>query len=256
MQDDGAFDWVAGYGRDFGRASEVPRSAGPAAVARVCMVFVVSDVRLFRDGLTGSLDSDCRIRVVGAGTVAEALPQIARLCPDVVLLDVAAPSGLALARPARMAAPRLRIVAFAVAELTDEVIACAEAGISGYVAKDGSVADVIEAVLGAVSGELVCPPRIAASLFERVATLAGERKVCSPLQVLTRREIEIAELVARGLPNKVIARDLRLGVPTIKNHVHNILQKLKLQRRGEIGGLGFAGAWPLTNPMTDRPRPS
>jgi two-component system, NarL family, nitrate/nitrite response regulator NarL len=205
-------------------------------VRSVC-VYVVSDVRLYREGLTGSLAADGRLSIIGSGAAAGALEQISTLRPDVMLLDLAAQDSLCLPRSVMAVAPNLQVVAFAVADVAADVLACAEAGICGYVPKDASIDDVVDAVLRAVSGELVCSPRIAAKLFQRIAALATERSAVPELLALTRRELEIAMLMTRGLPNKEIARELRRGPATIKNHVHNILQKLKLKRRGEIGGL-------------------
>jgi DNA-binding NarL/FixJ family response regulator len=228
------------------RAGAVPERA-PAphggeprlnAGIRPCRVYIVSDVRLYREGLSSSLAAHRDLDMAGNGPVADALHRVAQLAPDVLLLDVAAPRALQLTRPAVAVAPGLRVVAFAVAEIAADVLACAEAGICGYVAKDGSVEDVVAAVLRARSGELVCSPRIAASLFERVGALSTRTRPQPALDGLTCREIEIARLVARGLSNKAIARDLRLSVATIKNHVHNVLQKLQLERRGDILGRG------------------
>jgi DNA-binding NarL/FixJ family response regulator len=205
----------------------LPRAAGRP---RVC---VVSDVRLFREGLFASLSGQTGIDVVGTGCAAEAHDLVLVLRPDALLLDLAARDSLALPRSLVALLPSLRVVAFAVTEAETDVLACAEAGISGYVAQDGSVEDLVGTVLHAVDGELVCPPRIAALLFQRVAALSVQAP-SGPSEPLTPREREIAGLVARGLPNKAIARELRLAPATIKNHVHNILQKLSLQRRGEI----------------------
>jgi len=107
---------------------------------------------------------------------------------------------------------------------------------------DGSAEDLITAILRTVGGEVICSPRVAAALFARVAALAGRGGGASA-EPLTPREQEIADLVACGLPNKTIARELSLAPATIKNHVHNILQKLGLQRRGEI-----IAAWPRRSP--------
>jgi DNA-binding NarL/FixJ family response regulator len=202
----------------------------------VARIYVVSDVRLYREGLTDCLRQR-EVEVVGAGSCRDALDQIVVLRPEVLLLDLAASDGLALPRCARMLLPKLRIVAIAVAEVEANVLACAEAGISGYVPQDGSVEDLIAAVMRAINGELICPPRIAAALFSRLATLSSGPGSSVPSELLTRREREIALLVVRGLPNKEIARHLCLGPATIKNHVHNILQKLNLHRRGEIARL-------------------
>lgn len=176
--------------------------------------------------------------IVGACGLDEARVEIPVRRPDVLLLDVVTRGSLDLPRGLRAVLPTLKTVAFAVAEAEADVIACAEAGVCGYVAQDGSAEDLAAAILRAVGGELICSPRIAAVLFERVAALVDNsfRGSCEPL---TRREREIAALVARGLPNKSIARELSLAPATIKNHVHNILQKLSLQSRSEL-----AAFWP------------
>jgi two-component system nitrate/nitrite response regulator NarL len=177
---------------------------------------------------------DGGLDVVGHGSCADALEEIGRLTPAALLLDMAGHDSLAVPRRFHAILPALRIVAVAVAELEADIIACAEAGICGYVAQDGTVEDLAGTIIRALGGELVCPPRIAALLFNRVATLAADR-LPSPLEAaLTPREREIAGLIACGLPNKEISRRLCLGNATVKNHVHNILQKLNIQRRGEI----------------------
>jgi DNA-binding NarL/FixJ family response regulator len=153
------------------------------------------------------------------------------------LLDVAGRDSLALPREALMAVPHLRVIAFAVADVGAEVLACAEAGFSAYVARDGSIEDLVEAVHRAFRGELVCSPRIASMLFSRLGSISASRCIPSADLLLTRREREIATLVARGLQNKEVARRLGISDATIKNHVHNILQKLNIRGRGEIAML-------------------
>lgn len=207
---------------------------GHAASGAMPSVYVASQVRLYREALAESLAAERTLRVAGQGNCVQALAEIGVLRPDVLLLDLAFPNSLAVPRAAFVVVPGLRIVAFAVSDVEADVLACAEAGICGYVAQDGSVADVVAAVLRAISGELVCSPRIAALLFDRVAKLAAGRLAFDA--TLTAREQEIAGLLARGLSNKHIARQLGLASTTIKNHVHNILQKLNLERRGEIAG--------------------
>jgi DNA-binding NarL/FixJ family response regulator len=186
-----------------------------------------------REGLSSALACDPRIEVVGSSNSEGVIRAILGQRPEVLLLDAITPESLDLPRRMRTLLPSLRSVAFAVADSDADVLACAESGIAGYVARDGSVEDLVAAILRAVGGELVCPPRIAAVLFARIAALSN-RGVDMPVEPLTPREREIADLVACGLPNKTIARELSLAPATIKNHVHNILQKLNLQRRGEI----------------------
>jgi two-component system, NarL family, nitrate/nitrite response regulator NarL len=202
-------------------------------------VYIISETRLFREGLKGMLIREGGLDVVGHGSCADALEEIGPLRPASLLLDMAGRDCLAVPRKLHAILPDLQIVAVAVTELESDIIACAEAGISGYVAQHGTVEDLIATIKRALGGELICPPRIAALLFNRVATLAADRP-SSPLdEALTRREREIAGLIAAGLQNKEIARRLGLGNATVKNHVHNILQKLNIQRRGEIMGRRF-----------------
>jgi two-component system nitrate/nitrite response regulator NarL len=207
-------------------------------------VYVVSDVRLYREGLISTLAAQRGLTAVGAGSSEDVLDRVSALRPDVLLLDLAARESLAIPRRARQACPTLRIVALAVAEVAESVLACAEAGISGYVTQDGSAEDLVAAVLGVMKGELECSPRMAAALFSRLASLSDGGSAPSIHSGLTPREQEIASLLACHLPNKEIARKLRLGPATVKNHVHNILQKLNAHRRSDLAGLRLkADGW-------------
>jgi two-component system, NarL family, nitrate/nitrite response regulator NarL len=208
-------------------------------------VYLISDVRLYREGLISRLGQPCQLELVGAGGSGDFLDRIVELRPEVLLLDLGAYESLSIPRRARQVLPAIRVVAFAVAEIGENVLACAEAGISGYVTTDGSIEDLVAAVFNALRGELLCSPRIAALLFNRMATFSDGR-ITAPADALslTRREREIAALVACHLPNKEIARRLRIGPTTVKNHVHNILQKLNVHHRGDIGRLRFVeDAW-------------
>jgi two-component system, NarL family, nitrate/nitrite response regulator NarL len=202
-------------------------------------IYITSETRLFREGLKAILARESRVDVVGYGSYSDTLREIGKLTPELVLLDIHGSGSLDLPEKLRAILPGLRVVAAAVSEFGPDVIACAEAGICGYVARDGDVEDLIGTIMRALSGELVLPPHITAMLFDRVATLYSSRSPSLPGEGLTRREREIAGLVARGLQNKEIARCLCLGNATVKNHVHNILRKLNIQRRNEIFGQRF-----------------
>jgi DNA-binding NarL/FixJ family response regulator len=205
----------------------------PAAEARP-VVFVLSDVRLYREGLTFSLSRQPEIDVVGAAALGpDALIEIARCGPGVVLLDFATPHAIEWVRRLNRTLPGIKVIAFAVGEIDHELIACAEAGIAGFVTRDGSVDDIVRAVLNAQRGDIDCSPRISGLLFRHVASLSEAKHDSSPRPALTRREREIAALLNEGLSNKEIARLLRIGAATVKNHVHNILEKLHVSRRGE-----------------------
>jgi DNA-binding NarL/FixJ family response regulator len=202
-------------------------------------VYIISETRLFREGLMAMMTSEGGLEVVGHGPCLEALEEIGNLAPDVALLDMGGRDCLGIPRQLHVILPPLRIVAVAVTELETDIIACAEAGICGYVAQSGTVEDLVGALLRALTGELICSPRVAALLFGRLAALSAGRQPSRADDQLTRRERQIAELIACGLQNKEIARRLCLGHATVKNHVHNILQKLNIERRSELFGRHF-----------------
>jgi DNA-binding NarL/FixJ family response regulator len=180
--------------------------------------------------------------VLGEATPSEStLACLISLSPDAIVLDMAVPDALGVARTLRARIPHTKIVAFAVSNVDAEIVTCARAGICGYVHRDGSAADLVTEVLNAVRGELHCSPRMAALLQEQVEYLSrGDLGVnmlnCQPagmLQSLTERERDILRHVDKGMSNKEIARALKISLATVKNHVHNILEKLQVRRRTE-----------------------
>jgi DNA-binding NarL/FixJ family response regulator len=181
----------------------------------VIRIVIVADTRLYREGLAQVLGRGAHITVVAtAARQDEALARLADLKPDVVLVD----------------AP---VVALGVADDDDDVLGCAEAGVAGYVPREASVDHLVAVIESAARGEAICSPRIAASLLRRVARLAAGQGAAVPQGRLTSREREIIGLIDRGLSNKEISKHLGIEVATVKNHVHNILEKLKVHRRGE-----------------------
>lgn len=224
-------------GRPFVSATH-PNSGGTP----VACVVIVSDVRLYREGLEASLARDARLEVVAAVSSGEALETMARASADAVLLDAAVGGGLSLARRLRSSHPDARLIGFGMTGGVDDFLAGAESGLTAFVDCHGTIDALVEAVDSALRGELNCSPQAAALMCERLASLAGERS--DGAEPLTRREREVAALVADGLSNKEIAIDLRIGPATVKNHVHNILDKLKVRRRAAIAGQlrGSAGA--------------
>jgi DNA-binding NarL/FixJ family response regulator len=143
------------------------------------------------------------------------------------------PDGLAAIRSITTALPEAKVVSLGVAEDDGAVLACAEAGAVGYVPREGSLNDLLAVIESVARGEAVCSPRIAAALLRRVASLAAHRSANQIPANLTSREREIVRLIDAGLSNKDIARRLCIEVATVKNHVHNVLEKLHLHRRGE-----------------------
>ena len=196
--------------------------------------YVVTDVQLYREALSAHLQKNGQLEFVGAGPPTEAtLVAVERLLPEALILDLAMREGMGFAKRVRDRIAQTKIVAFAVSEPDKQVIACVKAGICGYVPKDGTVQDIVLAVVHAVKGELHCTPKFAAMLLNQLAALASEptRSRLGHTAKLTSREMEILEQINRGLSNKEIARKLRISSATVKNHVHQLLGKLGVRRR-------------------------
>jgi two-component system, NarL family, nitrate/nitrite response regulator NarL len=204
----------------------------PACADRVA-VFIVGDVSVHRDSLAELLEREDGINVVGAASdLPEAIAEVSHRHPDVVLLDVDGESRVQAIAELLAAIPELRVVACAVPENESDVIACAEAGVAACVPREAPFADLVATIERVASGESLASPRVAAMLHRRVATLAA-RGPAEPEAHLTAREREIVGLIGEGLSNKEIARRLFISLPTVKNHVHNILEKLHVHRRYE-----------------------
>lgn len=196
-------------------------------------IFILSDVRLYRDGLVWSLSRPGDFTIVGAAAPGSVvLSMLVEAKVSVLLLDASMPIGLDIVKELRRIAPDIKVVVFAIGETDDELIAYAEAGVCGYVTRDGSIEMLIEAVRRALREELACSLHVGALLFRRLANLSRAEQP-SERAALTRREQEIMRLVDQGYSNKDIARTLHIGLATVKNHVHNILDKLNVHRRGE-----------------------
>ena len=196
-------------------------------------ILIVSDIKFYRDGLTEVLNRYHRVEVIGAfETIDAPLRSRKALSPDVLLLDMANANAIADLRQAHREFPGVRIVALGVVRRDGDIIACAEAGAAGYVFRDASLDELVATIESAVRGELRCSPEMAGALLRRVANLAGQRTMDGDTH-LTRREHEILDLVDRGFSNKQIAIRLFITVATVKNHMHNILEKLGVHTRSE-----------------------
>jgi two-component system, NarL family, nitrate/nitrite response regulator NarL len=200
----------------------------------VTRVLILTEVGVYRDGLARLLTRDRRFEVVGvAAGVKEALAALEEVGPDIVLLDMPAPAGANAVRALLAAAPQVKVVALAVPEVERDVLAFAEAGAAGYVAREGSMEDLVAVVESVSRGEVLCSPGIAATLLRRVGAVArGGAKETSDGR-LTARELDVLRLIEEGRSNKEIARALSIALPTVKNHVHSILEKLNVHRRTE-----------------------
>jgi two-component system nitrate/nitrite response regulator NarL len=191
-------------------------------------VFIVSNVRLHREGLAALLRECPSIEVLGTNSVQETQNSLPAITTDVALVDALSGNDSDTVKALRGICARMRIVAVGVSETASEVLACAAAGIDGYVPMDAALIDMVAAIENAVRGELTCSPKVAASLYQSIGF--SKSTTSSPL---TTRELQVADLINRGCPTKEIAWRLGVQPCTAKNHVRNILQKLQVRRRGQ-----------------------
>jgi two-component system nitrate/nitrite response regulator NarL len=211
-------------------------------------VAIAADIRLFREGLAEIFARRDRFRVVGTARDVEEAVELARnQRAQVMLLDLAMPESRGAIRAILRASPETRVVGLAAPESDHELVAYAEARLSGYVEREGSLEDLEKAVELAARGEVHCSPRIASALARRLAALADDETPPEPTLGLTARELQVVELVQEGLSNKEIAKRLCIELPTVKHHVHHILSKLDVTRRADVasklrGTARFTGA--------------
>jgi two-component system, NarL family, nitrate/nitrite response regulator NarL len=201
-------------------------------VRRRIEVFVLVGVRLYREGIADGVERDPRFHLAGsAATLAGARPLLEALPrpPDITLIDL--PEGTKVARALRRDWPSAGIVALAVAEADEDVVQWAEAGVSGLVSREATLAELLDAIEAAAKDEVLTSPGVTAALLRRAASLPRQTRRDAP--ALTRRERQIVRLISRGLSNKEIATSLRIELATVKNHVHNILEKLRVGGRAD-----------------------
>lgn len=193
---------------------------------------MISDVLLYRDGIAAGLARSGRFAPIDVVGSAVALAAAGDARADVVFLDMSRVASLAFSRRLGPELEGVPIIGFGVGG-HDEALACAEAGISAFVGAEGTIDDLCEAALLALDGKAVVSPTLAAMLVHRLAALSVARQPSDA--TLTRRERQIARLLDSGLSNKEIAGTLEISPATVKNHVHAILEKLNVSRRGAVG---------------------
>lgn len=199
-------------------------------------VLIIHRNCLFREGLAFVLAQQPNIAVVGSVAEASAvLGELEKLRPDVIILDLYLPGreGVEEAQRIRAVFPDAKIVIIGLDNAQSDVLACIEAGGAGCLPQDASVEDLLNNIQAVAAGEALCSPKVAGLLFSRIREAGRERDLrqVSGLPEITRREHEIVRLIAEGLSNKEIAVRLQIEVQTVKNHVHNILDKLHLDDR-------------------------
>jgi DNA-binding NarL/FixJ family response regulator len=169
--------------------------------------------------------------VQAAADVDDAVRQIAEFRPDVVIVDMATRNSLGVVRRIRERSDVPPVVGFGVDEVEGEILACAEAGLAGYVPSDASLDELVLQIESVLRGELLCTPRMAAALFRHLDLREPSPSQRGISRILTARERQVLHLIDVGLSNKEIAERLNIEVSTVKNHVHNLFDKLHVSSR-------------------------
>lgn len=202
-------------------------------------VLIADDHLFYREGVRALLAASPDISVVGeASTGDAAVARALELVPDVVLMDLKMPgaNGIEATRQILGAQPQIAILVITMFDDDDSVFAVMRAGARGYLLKDADQDELIRAIKGVHHGEAIFGPAIARRMMQYFAGLShgvGSASRADPFSELTEREREILALIAKGLPNHVIAARLVLSIKTVQNHVSNIFGKLQVASRAE-----------------------
>jgi DNA-binding NarL/FixJ family response regulator len=185
---------------------------------------IVSDLRVYREGLSATLRADPGIKVVGvAAHPNEATHRVTETSPTVLVMDARMPDGVAVVKALRALDDRIQIVGLGAHD--DLIPMCLEAGVDDYLPPEASPSDIRRAVAGVPSERLG---------DHEIDESAGGADDATPF---TRRELEVLALLRRGQSNKEIAASLYISESTAKNHVHSILQKARLRSRCQVFAL-------------------
>jgi two-component system NarL family response regulator len=209
-----------------------------ATFADPIRVLVVDDHALFRRGLEMVLEQEPDIEVVGeASDGAEAVEQATETTPDVVLMDVRMPrrGGIDACTAIKDAVPSTKIIMLTISDEEADLYDAIKAGAMGYLLKEISIEEVASAIRAVHGGQSLISPSMASKLLNEFASMikrTDERQQV-PTPRLTDREMEVLRLVAKGLNNRDIAKQLYISENTVKNHIRNILEKLQLHSRME-----------------------
>jgi len=197
-------------------------------------IAVVDDHPLFREGVMRSLGEIEHFEMVGeGGSKDDAVRIVQEICPDVMLMDISMPgNGLEALTEALQECPEIKIVMLTVSEASEDIAKALRLGAKGYVLKGVGSRGLAEVIDTVASGESYVSPALSAKLIAGLSAPEVDDKA-DPIGELTDREQEVLHLVASGLSNKRVARELDLHEKTVKHHMTRILSKLKVTNRTE-----------------------
>ncbi|MCK9874464.1 response regulator transcription factor [Frankia sp. AgPm24] len=220
---------------------EEPRSEEVAPTpsgANPIRVLIVDDHALFRRGLEMVLGQEVDIEVVGeAADGSEAVTMAKETAPDIVLMDVRMPrrGGIDATSAIKESVPSAKIVMLTISDEEADLYDAIKAGAMGYLLKEISIDEVAADIRAVYGGQSLISPSMASKLLSEFAAMIKNKddRPQLPTPRLTEREMEVLRLVAKGMNNRDIAKQLFISENTVKNHIRNILEKLQLHSRME-----------------------
>lgn len=240
---------AGGTSRDENAAAVDPPDA-------VIVVALIEDNRLVREGIASVLNRFRDIRVVGAEP-AQSDALLERISPQVVLLDLGLESGdsLQVAQTVREDFPEAGIIMMDVLPADDDILEFVSLGVSGFIMKDATVDEVVSTIRAVASGLDVLPDAMTTTLFSEIAREAVSKGGVEHADSvrLTAREREVIDLIAEGMSNKAIGRELHISIHTVKSHLRNIMEKLTLHSRLQIARYAHHVRADAPRAETDRP---
>ena len=195
-------------------------------------VLVVDDHALLRDGLRRIFSLHDDLEVVGEAADGQAACALAKTCrPDIILMDINMPgmNGIEATRQIKRDIPEASIIALTIHDDEEYIYELVKAGVSAYLLKDIETYSLVETIRKVYRGESVFAPAITAKMLGEFRRLAARHSM--PEEPLTRREIEVLILIARGKSNNEIGEELFISEKTVKNHITNIFRKLDVNDR-------------------------
>ncbi|MEV6282636.1 response regulator transcription factor [Kribbella sp. NPDC051770] len=198
-------------------------------------VVVIDDHDMFRAGVRSEIGT--AVEIVGEGAdVDSAVKAIVANEPDVVLLDVHLPGGggTEVMKQVHQRHPEIKFLALSVSDAAEDVIGVIRAGARGYVTKNISGTELVDAIGRVADGDAVFSPRLAGFVLDAFSGAIDIASVDEDLDRLSQREREVLRLIARGYAYKEVARELFISVKTVETHVSSVLRKLQLSNRHEL----------------------
>ncbi len=200
-------------------------------------VLIADDHALVREGMKSLLELEERFEVAGvAGDGRQALELVGRLQPDLVLMDISMPGldGVDATRRIKRLHPQTRVLACTVHLTEEHVFAALEAGADGYIVKDASRGELVQALDALLAGQVYISPAIADKVARGCVRSLRDSRPRSLLDPLTEREREVFRLAGDGWRNREIAERLHISVKTVEKHRSNLMRKLDVHSAGEL----------------------